>query len=97
MYESVKVAAISYRPAKWDKAANADKMEELFVEAAREKPRMILITEGALEGYVVMEVVEGRASAEALIEVAEPTRRPLYPSFPETGPHTKDLPRVRVR
>ena len=81
MYESVKVAAISYRPAKWDKAVNADKMEELFVEAAREKPRMILITEGALEGYVVMEVVEGRASAEDLIEVAEPIDGPYIRRF----------------
>jgi predicted amidohydrolase len=81
MYESVKVAAISYRPAKWDKAVNAEKMEELFVEAAREKPRMILITEGALEGYVVMEVVEGRASAEALIEVAEPIDGPYIRRF----------------
>ena len=81
MYESVKVAAISYRPAKWDKAVNAERMEELFVEAAREKPRMILITEGALEGYVVMEVVEGRASAEALIEVAEPIDGPYIRRF----------------
>ena len=81
MYESVKVAAISYRPLKWDKAVNADKMEELFVEAAREKPRMILITEGALEGYVVMEVVEGRASAEDLIEVAEPIDGPYIRRF----------------
>ena len=81
MYESVKVAAISYRPVKWDRAVNADRMEELFVEAAREKPRMILITEGALEGYVVMEVVEGRASAEDLIEVAEPIDGPYIRRF----------------
>ena len=81
MYESVKVAAISYRPVKWDRAANADRMEELFVEAARENPRMILITEGALEGYVVMDVVEGRASAEDLIEVAEPIDGPYIRRF----------------
>ena len=81
MYESVKVAAISYRPVKWDRAANADRMEELFVEAAQEKPRMILITEGALEGYVVMDVVEGRASAEDLIEVAEPIDGPYIRRF----------------
>ena len=81
MYESVKVAAISYRPAKWDKEGNADRMEELFVEAAQEKPRMILTTEGALEGYVVMEVVEGRAGAEALIEVAEPIDGPYIRRF----------------
>ena len=81
MYESVKVAAISYRPVKWDRAVNADRMEELFVEAAREEPRMILITEGALEGYVVMEVVEGRASAEDLLEVAEPIDGPYIRRF----------------
>ncbi len=81
MYESVKVAAISYRPVKWDRAVNADRMEELFVEAARDKPRMILITEGALEGYVVMEVVEGRASAEDLLEVAEPIDGPYIRRF----------------
>ena len=81
MYESVKVAAISYRPAKWDRDYNADRMEELFVEAAQEKPRLILITEGALEGYVVMDVVEGRASAEALIEVAEPIDGPYIRRF----------------
>ncbi len=81
MYESVKVAAISYRPVKWDRAVNADRMEELFVEAARGKPRMILITEGALEGYVVMEVVEGRASAEDLLEVAEPIDGPYIRRF----------------
>ncbi len=81
MYESVKVAAISYQPVKWDRAANADRMEELFVEAARENPRMILITEGALEGYVVMDVVEGRASAADLIEVAEPIDGPYIRRF----------------
>ena len=81
MYESVKVAAISYQPAKWDRDYNADRMEELFVEAAQENPRLILITEGALEGYVVMDVVEGRASAEALIEVAEPIDGPFIRRF----------------
>ena len=81
MYESVEVAAISFRPAKWDKAGNADRMEELFVRAAQKKPRLILTTEGALEGYVVMEIVEGRATAEALIEVAEPIDGPYIRRF----------------
>ena len=81
MYETVEVAAISYRPVKWDKAANADRMEELFVQAAQENPRMILTTEGALEGYVVMEVVEGRATAEAMIDAAEPIDGPYIRRF----------------
>ena len=81
MYESVEVAAISYRPVKWDKAANADRMEALFVEAARESPRMILTTEGALEGYVVMEIVEGRAPADSMLDVAEPIDGPYIRRF----------------
>ena len=81
MYESVEVATISFRPAKWDKAGNADRMEELFVRAAQKKPRLILTTEGALEGYVVMEIVEGRATAEAMLEVAEPIDGPYIRRF----------------
>ena len=83
MYESVEVATISFRPAKWDKAGNADRMEELFVRAAQKKPRLILTTEGALEGYVVMEIVEGRATAEAMLEVAEPIDGPYIRRFQE--------------
>jgi len=83
MYEKVEVAAISYRPVKWDKAANADRMEELFVQAAQENPRMILTTEGALEGYIVMEIVEGRAPAESMLEVAEPIDGPYIRRFRE--------------
>ena len=81
MYEKVEVAAISYRPVKWDKAANADRMEELFVQAAQENPRMILTTEGALEGYIVMEIVEGRAPADSMLEVAEPIDGPYIRRF----------------
>ncbi len=81
MYESVEVAAISFRPTKWDKAANADRMEELFVRAAQGGPRLILTTEGALEGYVVMEIVEGRAQPDAMLEVAEPIDGPYIRRF----------------
>ena len=81
MYERVEVAAISFRPKKWDKAANADRMEELFVRAAQDSPRLILTTEGALEGYVVMEIVEGRASPDRMLEVAEPIDGPYIRRF----------------
>ena len=81
MYEKVEVAAISYRPVKWDKATNADRMEALFVQAAQENPRMILTTEGALEGYIVMEIVEGRAPADSMLDVAEPIDGPYIRRF----------------
>ena len=81
MYESVEVAAISFRPTKWDKDGNADRMEQLFVRAAQGSPRLILTTEGALEGYVVMDVVEGRASADAMLDMAEPIDGPYIRRF----------------
>lgn len=81
MYESVEVAAISFKPAKWDKAANAERMEALFVQAAEKRPQLIVTTEGALEGYVVMDVIEGRAAAEALLAVAEPIDGPYIRRF----------------
>ena len=81
MYNSVKVAAISIKPEKWDKAANADKMEAFFVEAAKEQPQVILTTEGVLEGYVVMEVIEDKETAERLLDIAEPIDGPYVQHF----------------
>ena len=72
MYQSIKVSAISLKPTKWDKASNAEKLEAFFVEAAKDNPQLILATEGVLEGYVVMDVIEGRANPEAMLEIAEP-------------------------
>ena len=81
MYNSVKVTAISLKPKKWDKPANADKMEEYFALAAREKPGMILTTEGVLEGYVVMDVIENPDREAALLEIAEPIDGPYIRRF----------------
>ena len=50
MYQSVRAAAISLKPKKWDKPYNADKMEAFFVEAARDRPDLILTTEGGPGG-----------------------------------------------
>lgn len=72
MYEQVKVSAISLKPVKWDKSANSDAMERFFRKAAEDDPDIILTTEGVLEGYVVMDVVEGRRSAADMLEIAEP-------------------------
>lgn len=81
MYNSVKVATISLKPAKWDKAANADKMEAFFVKAAETKPQVILTTEGVLEGYVVMDVIYQPEKAEAMLEIAEPIDGPYVRRF----------------
>ena len=81
MYETVKVAAVSLKPRKWDKPGNADKVEAFFVEAAREKPRVILTTEGVLEGYVVMDAIEHPDKAAAMVEIAEPIDGPYIQRF----------------
>ena len=81
MYNQVKAAAISLKPAKWDKAANADKLEAFFVEAAREKPQVILATEGVLEGYVVMDVIENPDQAAAMFDIAAPVDGPCIRRF----------------
>ena len=81
MYNSVEVAAISLKPAKWDKAANADKMEAFFAQAAKTKPNVILTTEGVLEGYVVMDVIYNPEKAEAMFEIAEPIDGPYIRRF----------------
>ena len=81
MYNQVKVTAISLKPKKWEKAANADRMEHFFREAAKEDPQIILTTEGVLEGYVVVDVIEGRCPAQDMIEIAEPIDGPYIKRF----------------
>ena len=81
MFESVKVAAISLKPRKWDKDHNADKLDLYYREAARQSPDVILATEGMLDGYGVMEVLEGRRTAADMLEVAEPIDGPYIQRF----------------
>ena len=81
MFTSVRVAAISLKPKKWDKDHNADKLERYFREAASRSPDLILATEGMLDGYGVMEVLEGRRTAEDMLDVAEPIDGPYIRRF----------------
>lgn len=80
-YDLYTASAVSFKPKKWDKAANAERMEALFVAAAQEKPDVILLTEGALEGYVVADVYEGRRPAADLHAIAEPVDGPYIQRF----------------
>ena len=72
MYKTIKVTTISLKPTKWDKPGNADAMERFFRKAAEDGPDLILQTEGVLEGYVIMDVIEGRKTADDLVKLAEP-------------------------
>jgi predicted amidohydrolase len=81
MYNQIKATAISIKPKKWDKVGNADKVERFFRLAAKERPDLILTTEGVLEGYVVMDVLEGRRSAQDVHDIAEPIDGPYIQRF----------------
>lgn len=81
MFTRCKVAALSIRPKKWDKAHNADKLEAFFRKAAKRKPDLILATEGVLEGYVITDVIWHRERAAALLDIAEPLDGPYIARF----------------
>ena len=81
VFTSVRVAAISLKPKKWDKDHNADRLERYLREAARQSPELILATEGMLDGYGVMEVLEGRRTPEDMLAVAEPIDGPYIERF----------------
>lgn len=81
MYTTIKAAAISLKPRKWDKDYNADKLERLFRQAARRKPDLMVATEGILEGYVVMDAIKDPEMAERMREIAEPIDGPYIRRF----------------
>ena len=81
MYRTIKAAAISLKPRKWDKAHNTDKLERLFRQAARGKPDLMVATEGIFEGYVVMDVIKNPGKAARMREIAEPIDGPSIRRF----------------
>jgi predicted amidohydrolase len=81
MYTTIKAAAISLKPRKWDKEYNADKLERLFRQAARRKPDLMVATEGILEGYVVIEAIQDPEKAAEMLEIAEPLDGPYITRF----------------
>lgn len=56
-------------------------MEAFFRRAARQKPSLILATEGMLEGYVIYDVVWHRERVPALLDIAEPLDGPYMTRF----------------
>src|SRR5262249_47629299 len=81
MYDSIKVSALSLMPIKWDKFANADRLEDFFVRAARDAPRLIVGSEGAFEGYVIADAIDFPETAEAVRGIAEPLDGPYVTRF----------------
>lgn len=72
MFRRCKAAAVSFRPKKWNKAYNADRLEAFFSKVAKQEPDVIVAPEGALEGYVITDVTWHREREKALLDIAEP-------------------------
>ncbi len=69
---TVRVAAISFIPKKFDLAGNADRLEAAFRQAQRGGAQIAVAPEGALDGYVVNEIIVGKVPAERMKDVAVP-------------------------
>lgn len=77
----LRVAAISFEPVKFDLSANAVTLERKFREAAAGGAKLAVAPEGALDGYVVNEIISGEAEAEKMREVAIELTGPVIRRF----------------
>ncbi len=55
--KTVRIASIMYKPVKWAKETNKTVLDKKIREAKQKGAKIIVTTEGALEGYVVNEVI----------------------------------------
>jgi predicted amidohydrolase len=78
---TVRVAAISFVPTKFDLAGNADRLERAFRQAHDGGAQIAVAPEGVLEGYVVNEIIAGEEPAERMRDVAVPIDGPVIDRF----------------
>ena len=77
----IRVAALSFVPAKFGLQTNADRLASMFRQARRGGAVLAVAPEGALEGYVVNEIIAGQASPEKMKQVAVTCDGPLIGRF----------------
>ena len=83
--KTLRIASVSIFPEKWNKDANAAKIEKFVRDAASQEARLVITPEGVLEGYVVNEVIREKNPAKKalLIERFQQVAEPI------DGPHIK--------
>ena len=74
----VRIASLSIFPKKWDKAANSEKIERMVRQAVERGAQFVITPEGALEGYVVNEVIREK-DPQKKAELTERFRRLAEP------------------
>lgn len=78
---SVRVASISFVPVKFDLNGNADRLEKALRQAHEGGAKISVAPEGALEGYVVNEIIAGEADAQKMNDVAVTIDSPIINRF----------------
>ena len=81
MFREVHVAAISFKPVKLDLAGNADRLEEMFREAAADGAELAVAPEGVVEGYIVNEIIDGEIPPEDMNRVSLTMRGKIIGRF----------------
>jgi predicted amidohydrolase len=83
------LGSVSFVPAKWNKQANGERIERMVREAAKRGAQFVITPEGALEGYVVNEVIRQKDAVEKsrltkrFQQIAEPVDGPYVVRFRE--------------
>jgi len=76
--KTISIGSVSIFPTKWDKDANSERIERMVREAARRGAQFVITPEGALEGYVVNEVIREK-DAEKKARLTERFRKLAEP------------------
>lgn len=77
----VRVASISFVPEKFNLKGNANRLEQALRKAKKGGAEIAVAPEGALDGYVVNEIILGKAAVEKIKEVAIPIDHPVVKRF----------------
>ncbi|MDG2129701.1 MAG: carbon-nitrogen hydrolase family protein [Fuerstiella sp.] len=78
---TVRVAAVSFVPVKFDLTGNANRLEAMFRQANAGGARIAVAPEGSLEGYVVNEIISGDAESKRMRDVAVNIDDPVIRQF----------------
>ena len=77
----IRVAAISFVPQQYKLQDNANRLEKMFRLAAKGKAKIAVAPEGALDGYVINEIIAGEVKSEQMKEVAIAIDDPVIKRF----------------
>ncbi len=78
---TIRVAAVSFVPQQYHLQDNANQLEKMFRLAAEGGAKIAVAPEGALDGYVINEIIAGKIKEERIKEVAITLDSPVMKRF----------------